>query len=92
MLTEVLDRYLESGAPLVLSDYAGVTAPPFLYDRSLFAQIGDLPGHCDKRVIKRNRDRAVKVVWPASALDDVDEPTDFDVARQRLTPAEIVET
>lgn len=92
MLSHLIDTHHESGAPLVLSDYDGVTAPPFLYDRSLFAQIAELPGHCDKRVIKRNRDRAVKVAWPASALDDVDEPTDYEAVKRRLRATEIVET
>jgi molybdenum cofactor cytidylyltransferase len=83
MLRRLADVWRERHPPLVLSDYAGVTAPPFLYDRRLFAQLDELPDHCDRRVIKRNRENAVVVRWPAEALDDVDEPRDLAAARDR---------
>ena len=87
MLSRIVDTYRESDARLVLSDYEGVTAPPILYSRRLFAQIGELPGHCDQRVIKRNRDQAILISWPATALDDIDGATDFDEAKRRLAVA-----
>lgn len=84
MLSELVRRYREDRPPLVLSDYEGVTAPPFLYDRALFGEIDALPGHCDKRVVKRNRERAALLRWPAAALLDVDEPADLEAVRRSL--------
>ncbi len=36
MLAGLIDRYRSTEAPLVISDYEGVNAPPMLYDRALF--------------------------------------------------------
>ncbi len=44
MLAALVARYRESGARLVFSDYAGESAPPNLYDRSLFRELGELEG------------------------------------------------
>jgi CTP:molybdopterin cytidylyltransferase MocA len=35
-------------------------------------------------VVRRHRDRAAYVDWPASALADLDEPDDLERARARL--------
>ena len=37
MIATLVESYRRSAAPLVVSDYDGVNAPPMLYDRSLFA-------------------------------------------------------
>jgi len=66
-------------APMVISRYGGdVTAPPILYDRSLFAELCALPGQaCGKEMVRRHRDQAVFLDWPAAALADVDVPDDY---------------
>lgn len=87
MLSTLVELYRSRSVPLVVSDYDGVTAPPYLYDRSLFPQVAALPGHCDKRVIKRNREGAAVARWPAAALADVDEPADLEAARRRVAAA-----
>jgi len=85
MVGALLERFREGAAPLVLSSYGGITAPPTLYARSIFPELGDFQGECGgKRVIKRHRAEAAEVVWPAAALADIDLPGDVDRVRGLL--------
>jgi len=78
MLAGLIARYRTSQAPLVISDYEGVTAPPMLYDRSLFGEILAMTdGSCGKQVVKRHRHEAEILSWPATALADMDVPDDY---------------
>ncbi len=78
MIAGLIARYRTSQAPLVISDYEGVTAPPMLYDRSLFGEILTMTGgSCGKQVVKRHRHEAEVLAWPASALTDIDVPDDY---------------
>ena len=52
MIATLAERYRSSAAPLVISDYGGVNAPPILYDRSLFAELLAMEGEgCGKQVV-----------------------------------------
>jgi len=78
MIAGLIARYRTSQAPLVISDYEGVTAPPMLYDRSLFGEILTMTGgSCGKQVVKRHRHEAEVLAWPATALTDIDVPDDY---------------
>ena len=78
MIEALVNRWNETKAPLVVSDYDGVHAPPTLYDRSLFPEILGQPGEgCGKAIIRRHRDEAAAVAWPAEALADIDVPADL---------------
>ncbi len=82
MIAALVARYRETRAPLVVSDYQGVAAPPMLYDRGLFAELAALAGgSCGQRVVKRHRDEAEVLAWPASALADLDQPDDYERLR-----------
>jgi molybdenum cofactor cytidylyltransferase len=78
MIAALRERYEATGAPLVASNYEGVTAPPILYDRRLFAELlamtGDRGG---QQVIERHRRDAQVLQWPAAALADIDRPEDY---------------
>jgi len=79
MIATLVERFRESAAPLVISDYGGVNAPPQLYSRSLFGELLGMDGEgCGKQVVKRHRDEAIGVSWPADALTDVDVPEDYE--------------
>lgn len=85
MLEALVRQHRESSAPLVVSQYGEVTAPPILYERSLFAELRTEQGDgCGRRVIRRHRAEAVCVPWPAAALRDLDAPDDYDRAREAL--------
>ncbi len=79
MLRELVRRFRGTNAPVVLSRYGHVAAPPTLFDRSLFSEFGASEGEgCGKEVVTRLRDQALAVDWPASALIDLDVPHDYE--------------
>jgi molybdenum cofactor cytidylyltransferase len=82
MIAAMIERYRTTEAPLVISDYEGVNAPPMLYDRSLFNELKLMTGEgCGRQVVKRHRHAAEVLSWPASALADIDVPEDYDKIR-----------
>jgi molybdenum cofactor cytidylyltransferase len=79
MMETLVDSYRSGDAPLVISDYGGVNAPPMLYDRSLFGELAVSEGQgCGKHVVKRHRHEAASVSWPEEALTDLDAPEDYE--------------
>jgi molybdenum cofactor cytidylyltransferase len=81
MLEALVGRHRETGAALVVSDYGGVAAPPTLYDRALFPEIAGSEG-CGRDHVRRHREGAVSVAWPASRLADLDRPEDLERLRE----------
>jgi molybdenum cofactor cytidylyltransferase len=78
MIAAMVQRYRTTEAPLVISDYEGVNAPPMLYDRALFAELAVMTGEgCGREVVKRHRGEAEVMSWPAAALADLDVPEDY---------------
>lgn len=85
MLRTMLEQYRGGRAPLVVSSYEGVDAPPILYDRLLFDELAVLEGEgCGKKVVKRHTEEALRLPWPALALTDLDLPGDVDRVRAQL--------
>jgi len=79
MIVTLVAKYRQSAAPLVISNYDGVNAPPMLYDRSLFPELAASEGEgCGKHVVKRHRHEAESASWPSEALTDLDAPEDYD--------------
>jgi molybdenum cofactor cytidylyltransferase len=79
MIAAMIDRYRKSDAPLVISDYEGVNAPPMLYDRSLFNELLMMTGEgCGRQVVKRHKEEAEVLPWPVAALADIDVPEDYE--------------
>ncbi|HMF98712.1 MAG TPA: nucleotidyltransferase family protein [Vicinamibacterales bacterium] len=82
MLETLMRKYRDSDAPLVISNYEGVNAPPMLYDRALFGELAMSEGQgCGKHVVEKHRHEAESASWPVEALTDLDTPEDF----QRVT-------
>jgi xanthine dehydrogenase accessory factor len=78
MLADLVAAARAGSAPLVVSRYGDVTAPPLLFRRPLFAELLAWTGEgCGKAVVERHRDRARVLDWPAERLADVDTPEDF---------------
>ena len=85
MVGALVARFREGAAQLVLSTYGDVIAPPTLYARSLFSQLGGASGEgCGKRVMSRYRAEAAELAWPAAALSDIDMPGDVERVRDAL--------
>jgi molybdenum cofactor cytidylyltransferase len=87
MIAGLVARYRASEAPLVVSDYEGVHAPPMLYDRSLFGELQEMAegSGCGRQVVKRHRHQAEVLHWPATALADLDVPEDYERISKSLT-------
>ncbi|HYN22861.1 MAG TPA: nucleotidyltransferase family protein [Thermoanaerobaculia bacterium] len=78
MIAAMIARYRGTEAPLLISDYEGVNAPPMLYDRSLFPELLAMTGEgCGRQVVKSHRGEAEVLSWPAAALADLDVPEDY---------------
>jgi molybdenum cofactor cytidylyltransferase len=85
MLAAVAARHRDSAAPMVVSRYGEINAPPMLYARSLFAELLALPGEaCGKEMIRRHRGEAEIIAWPEEALADIDSPADYGRIRAHL--------
>ncbi|HEV7504311.1 MAG TPA: nucleotidyltransferase family protein [Thermoanaerobaculia bacterium] len=79
MIAAMIDRYRTTEAPLVISDYDGVNAPPMVYDRSLFSELLTMTGEgCGRQVVKRHKSEAEILPWPVAALADLDVPEDYE--------------
>src|SRR3989454_598190 len=75
-------------APLVVSRYGDVTAPPLLFRRALFGELLSWTGEgCGKAVVQAHKREAMYVDRPVTLLTDVDTPEDFAaaIAAQRPT-------
>ena len=78
MLTRLVAAGRDDDAPLVVSRYGDVTAPPLLFRHRLFAELLAWTGEgCGKAVVQRHRDQAAFLDWPVDLLADVDTPEDF---------------
>jgi molybdenum cofactor cytidylyltransferase len=79
MVRRLVAEFHRSGAPLVTSDYGGVQAPPMLYTRALFPELGGGEGEgAGKRVVQRHEAELLRVPWPADLLADVDREGDLE--------------
>jgi molybdenum cofactor cytidylyltransferase len=79
MIAALAERHRRTGAPVVFSRYGDTQAPPTLYHRALFGEllaIDDDRG--GKSVVVRHQAEAEAVVWPESALQDIDSPSDYE--------------
>lgn len=85
MVARLVGEHRRTRAPVVASDYGGVHAPPTLYARPLFPELGGPEGDgCGKRVVRQHADEAVRVSWPSDRLADVDREEDWE----RMTRAD----
>ncbi len=89
MLRRLVERWRDGTAPLVISDYEGVNAPPMLYGRPLFPELLAMEGEgCGKQVVRRHREEAAVIAWPGAALADLDVPEDYERVLARSTSSE----
>ena len=71
-------------APLVVSRYGTVTAPPLLFRRALFTELLAWTGEgCGKAVVQAHSREAMFVDRPVALLADVDTPADFEAVQSR---------
>jgi molybdenum cofactor cytidylyltransferase len=84
MVAAAVERYRATGAPVVVSQYGEIEAPPTLFDRALFPELLALSGDGGARqVAHRHAAEAASVAWPPEALGDLDVPEDYHRLRAR---------
>lgn len=78
MVRALLEAHARGDAPLEVSRYGDVLAPPLLFRRALWPELLAWHGEgCGKAVVRAHRDAAGMHDWPAAALQDVDTPDDY---------------
>ena len=88
MVRSLVEAFRGGSAPLAISVYGDVVAPPIVYGRSLFPELRAIDGDgCGKRVVKRHRLEALELRWPEDTLTDLDSPADVERVRARLEAA-----
>jgi molybdenum cofactor cytidylyltransferase len=88
MVRALVDAFRRGSAPLAISVYGEVVAPPIVYARSLFPELRSIDGDgCGKRVVTQHRAEALELRWPEETLTDLDSPQDVERVRARLEAA-----
>ncbi len=78
MLQALMAAAASDPAPLGVSRYDDVLAPPLLFRRSLWPELLAWHGEgCGKAVVRAHQSEALMHDWPASALQDIDTPADY---------------
>lgn len=79
MLRALVDAAGRDDAPLHVSRYGDVRAPPLLFRRALWPELLAWHGDgCGKAVVRAHLAEAVLHDWPVHALQDVDTPADYE--------------
>jgi molybdenum cofactor cytidylyltransferase len=79
MIAEVVADARRGSAPLEVSRYSDVFAPPLLFRRALWPELLAWHGEgCGKAVVLAHRQEAGVHDWPADDLQDVDTPADYE--------------
>jgi molybdenum cofactor cytidylyltransferase len=88
MVRALVEAFRHASAPLAISVYGEVVAPPIVYGKALFPELRAIDGDgCGKRVVKRHRAEALELRWPEETLTDLDLPQDLERIRARLEAA-----
>jgi molybdenum cofactor cytidylyltransferase len=78
MLLALIASARASDAPLCVSRYGDVLAPPLLFRRILWPELLAWHGEgCGKAVVKAHQNEALIHDWPAESLRDIDTPDDY---------------
>lgn len=79
MVRELVEAAHATSAPLVVSRYGDVLAPPLLFRRALWPELLAWHGEgCGKAVVNAHRAEAVYLERDVAALQDVDTPADYE--------------
>lgn len=79
----LLETYRLQSPLIVSSRFGDVTAPPHLFDRTLFPELATLQ-HGARPVLQRHASRMVVLHLPPDRLVDIDTPEEYQQALDRL--------
>jgi molybdenum cofactor cytidylyltransferase len=82
MLRALVESSAMGNAPLDVSRYGDVLAPPLVFTRALWPELLAWQGEgCGKQVVRAHECEAQMHDWSMDALQDVDTPQDYDAVR-----------
>lgn len=82
MLAALVGGLGADDAPLGVSRYGDVLAPPLVFRRALWPELLAWHGEgCGKAVVRAHQAEALMHDWPVEALQDVDTPDDYEAVR-----------
>src|SRR5690606_38984878 len=85
-LNNLIDKYRNTGAAVVASQYSGSLAVPVLFDSSLFSEIRGIDDqHGAQQIIEKHWTAAHPVEVPGGDLD-IDPPDDYQRYQQSIRP------
>jgi molybdenum cofactor cytidylyltransferase len=84
MSAALVTRFQEQSAPLVVSHYGGVQAPPTLYARALFPALAVAGEGGGQQIVRDHRDQATVIEWPLPLLADLDRLEDVERLRSAV--------
>jgi molybdenum cofactor cytidylyltransferase len=89
MLRALISACVDGAAPLEVSRYGDVLAPPLLFRRSLWPELLAWHGEgCGKAVVKAHQHEASMHDWPTESLTDIDTPDDYRALSGAGAPSE----
>jgi molybdenum cofactor cytidylyltransferase len=78
MIQALMASAASNPAPLCVSRYGDVLAPPLLFRRELWPELLAWHGEgCGKAVVRAHEAEALMHDWPSAALQDIDTPADY---------------
>ena len=84
MFQRLAEASKDDGISIVLSEFGGVVAPPYLVKRELFAEVRSLdPVGVVRQLAETHHEETTTLTWPRAYLTDVDTPDDLESARKR---------
>jgi molybdenum cofactor cytidylyltransferase len=81
---KVLDTYRQHAPAIVSVRYGDVVAPPHLFEREFFPDLGQLE-HGARPVLQRHRERTMVLQFAPDLLMDIDTPEDYERAKSRFS-------
>lgn len=76
-LKKIRENYLQSGKPIVASQYSGTLGVPVLFHKTLFSEILALPDDQGaKKIIQQHPHDTLAIDFPAGSID-LDTPDDY---------------
>jgi molybdenum cofactor cytidylyltransferase len=86
VIDRLVERYRETGLPIVIPSYGGIRGNPVLFDRSLFSELMQQEGDQGGRaVVVANANRVAVVEFDSEHLQaDLDTWDDYQAARAAL--------
>ena len=80
IINAIVDRFHETGAPIVVPRVAGRNANPVLFDRDLWPELHMIEGDRGGReLIRRYYDEVAWVDWNDDILSEINTPGDYNL-------------